>query len=281
MILGNTRGIKTGQWLANEIFLMDDVNFIGESTYKNITDLLALLAERGIASGSTPAVVVGGLLLEFSATLSSNLRAGAAVSYQGYYLDEYGVWGFQVSAGDIFSVVVPDDQVVTVSGGGAQPRVDTIEVRPIETTYNSESRQFKDPVTGLVTSAIVKTRKEYGVQVQILEGTEAGSPTAPTHTVGWIKVAEIYVAASASFITQADIKDTRGSWDWTTEAEDTVYPLLSTGFILPKYTTTLRNNLQNPNVGMFIFNTTQDRLNIRADNGASPRWEYPDGSDAT
>ena len=127
----------------------------------------------------------------------------------------------------------------------------------------------------------MKTKKEYGVEVQILKGTEGASPVAPTHTAGWIKVAEIDVAASATFITQADIKDVRGSWDWSTEAEDTVYPLLSTGFILPRFTTTTRNSLQNPKVGLLIYNTTQDRLNVRADNSGSNRWEYPDGSDAT
>jgi len=281
MELGDQRGIKTGQWLANELLMQDDINFVGESTYQNVTDFLAILAQQGVASGSAPGIVIGGLLLEFSATLSSNLRAGAAISYQGYYLDEYGTWGFQASAGKIFSVMVPDDQVVTVDGGGAQGRVDTIEIRPIETPYNSESRQFKDPVTGAITSAVVKTRKEYGVEVQILKGTEGASPVAPTHTAGWIKVAEIDVAASATFITQADIKDVRGAWDWSTQVDHTVYPLLSTGFILPRFTTTTRNSLQNPKVGMLIYNTTQDRMNARAYNAASPRWEYPDGSDAT
>jgi len=281
MKLGDSKAIKTAQWFANEILLQSDINFVGESNYQNLTDLLAVLAERGIASGSTSDIILGGLLLEFSATLSSNLRAGAAISYQGCYLDTYGAWGFQASAGDVFSVVVPDDQVVTVDAGGTQGRVDTIEIRPIETEYNSESRQFRDPITGLITSVIVKTRKEYGVEVHILKGTEGSSPVAPAHTAGWIKVAEIEVAGSASVITQADIKDVRGSWDWTTEAEETVYPLLGTGFILPRFTTTTRNNLQNPKVGTLIYNTTQDRLNVRAYNAASPRWEYPDGSDAT
>lgn len=281
MKLGDSKAIKTGQWFPNEIFRDDDINFVGKSIYQNFTDLLSTLAEQGIANGSTPDIVIGGLLLEFSATLTSNLRAGAAVSYQGYYLDIYDTWGFQVSVGDIFSIMVPDNQSVTVDAGGSQGRVDTVEIRPIEISYNSLSRNFKDPVTGLVTSANVKVRKEYGVEVQILKGTEGGSPVAPTHTAGWIKVAEISVAGSASSITQADIKDVRGSWGWTTEANGTVYPLFSTGFVLPRFTTTQRNNLQNPEVGMLVYNTTQDRLNVRADNGASPRWEYPDGTDAT
>lgn len=281
MKLGDSKAIKTGQWFPNEIFRDDDINLVGESTYQNFTDLLATLAEQGIANGSTPDIVIGGLLLEFSATLTSNLRAGAAISYQGYYLDTYNVWGFQASAGDIFSVVIPDNQTVTVDAGGSQGRVDTIEIRPIEIPYNLLSRNFKDPVTGLVMSTNVKTRKEYGVEVQKLKGTEGAAPVAPTHTAGWIKVAEISVGASASVITQADIKDVRGSWDWTTEANKTVYPLFSTGFILPRFTTTQRNNLQNPKVGMLVYNTTQDRLNIRADNSGSNRWEYSDGTDAT
>ena len=58
------------------------------------------------------------------------------------------------------------------------------------------------------------------------------------------------------------------------------------GAILPRhlrysYTTTERNALINVPIGTMIFNTTQDRMNVRADNAGSPRWEYFDGTDAT
>ena len=46
-------------------------------------------------------------------------------------------------------------------------------------------------------------------------------------------------------------------------------------------TTTERNAISDPLQGMMVYNTTQDRINVRADNSSSPRWEYSDGTDAT
>lgn len=224
MNLGDTKGIKTSQWFPNEILHRDDLDAVGKNTYQNVTDLLATLAEQGVATGSIADIIIGGLLLEFSSVLTSNLRAGMAVSYSGYYMSSIGVWAFNASAGDIFSLVVEEDNAVVVSAGdGSNPRIDVVEVRPIEETYNSVSRQFKDPITGIVTSAVTKTKKHYGYEVQILEGTPAGSPSAPSSTAGWIKIAEVYVAQSASSIDQDDIKDVRDSNTWTTDGGSTVY----------------------------------------------------------
>ncbi len=227
MKLNEDRGIKTGAWLVNEILREEDIDYIGEATYKNLSDLLATMAVQGKATGSTPDVVVGGLLLEWDSDLTSNLQAGMAVSFSGYYFDSDDVWGFNASAGDVFSVVVADDQEVVVGAGdGSNPRIDTVEIRPTRTAYHSESRQFKDPVTGLITSAAMNTRIEYTVEVQILAGTPAGSPTAPSKTAGWIKIAEVYVAQSAAAINQDDIEDVRESDHWTAEASATTYPVV-------------------------------------------------------
>ena len=223
MKLGNSKGVKTGVWFPNEMLHADDINFVGEGTYQNATDLLAILAEQGVATGTTKDIVLSGLLLEWNNLLTSDLRAGMAISYSGYYLTSDGTWGFQASAGDIFSVVTGADQSVAVVAGGAQDRYDTIEVRPIQTKYDAKSRAFKDPVTGLVTSASIETKIEYGYEFQVLEGTEGGSPVAPTHTAGWIKIAEVHVIASATDIVQSDIKDVRDSDSWTTEADHTKY----------------------------------------------------------
>ena len=221
MKLGSSKGAKTGVWFPNEILHVDDINSVGEGTYQNITDMLAALAEQGVATGATKDIVIAGLLLEWNNLLTSDLRAGMAISYSGYYMASDGTWGFQASSGDIFSVLVNADQAVAVDPGGAQARYDTIEIRPVQVQYDSKSRAFKDPVTGLVTSSPVDTKIEYGYEFQVLKGTGGG--VAPTHTAGWIKIAEVFVDVSATAITQNDIKDVRNSDLWTTEANDVKY----------------------------------------------------------
>jgi len=46
MKLTNSKAIKAGVWASNEILHVDDINFIGDSTYQNITDQMALRATQ-------------------------------------------------------------------------------------------------------------------------------------------------------------------------------------------------------------------------------------------
>lgn len=222
MELCDAVGVKTSRWVANEILHADDLNFLSQAQYQINTDLFALLAEQRIATGSTKDLVIAGLLLEHDNLLTCQLRTGAVVSYSGSYFDEDGDWGFVASAGEIFSIFVPQDRVIAFTVGGASDRIDTLEVRPTRVPYNIAERAFKDPVTGQVTSSEVETRYKYDFEFQILPGTE-GAGVAPTHTTGWVKIAEVTVPASASFLIQSNIKDVRDSNTWTTEAEATKY----------------------------------------------------------
>ncbi|KKK91116.1 hypothetical protein LCGC14_2716210, partial [marine sediment metagenome] len=226
MLFSGSRGVKTGRWYPNEILRDEDINFVGFSQYQNITDLLASMVNHGYESGSGAADrVLGGLQLRWNNLLTSDLTAGHALSFTGRYFSS-GTWAFAAGAGEVFSVVLPEDASVAVDAGdGSNPRYDTVEVRPIQTPYNSQSREFKDPITGTVTSAVTSTRTEYGVQFQVKTGTPAADPSAPATTAGWIKIAEIYVATSASAIDQDDIKDVRDSDTWTTDASGTEYSL--------------------------------------------------------
>ena len=226
MLFSGSRGVKTGRWYPNEILRDEDINFVGFSQYQNITDLLASMVNHGYESGSGAADrVLGGLQLRWNNLLTSDLTAGHALSFTGRYFSS-GVWAFAAAAGEIFSVVLPDDVSVAVDAGdGSNPRYDTVEVRPVQTPYNSQSREFKDPITGTVTSAVTSTRTEYGVEFQVKTGTPGADPSAPATTAGWIKIAEVYVATAASDIDQDDIKDVRDSDTWTTDASGTEYSL--------------------------------------------------------
>ncbi len=219
MTYSEGRGIKTSQWFPNEIFREADINHVGLSQYLNFTDTLATMAKGLLSEGKD--VVVGGLELEHDNLLTCTLRSGAAVSSQGYYLSS-DVWGFSASAGDIFSVLLSEDTQVAFNSGGSQDRIDLVEIRPIEVPYEAKSRNFKDPVTKLITTSVVNTRKEYGYEIAVREGTEAASPVAPSRTSGWIKLAEVYVASGVSSISQDKITDVRSGNDWTVDVESTV-----------------------------------------------------------
>ena len=172
MKLSDDRGIKTGQWYPNIIFRDGDINLVGEATYQNITDLYAVLYKAGLDTGRN--IAISGVTLIWSNLLSTNLQEGAAISPQGAYLNS-DVWGFVADPGGVFLAVVPEAQVVAFNAGGSNDRIDTVEIRPVETNYNSVSRNFKDPVTGIVSTAVVPTRKEYEYEFAVRKGNDAAA----------------------------------------------------------------------------------------------------------
>lgn len=52
------------------------------------------------------------------------------------------------------------------------------------------------------------------------------------------------------------------------------------GFLPPKMTTVQRDAIASPEIGLVIFNTTTDRLEVYADNSSSNRWEDMSGNAA-
>jgi hypothetical protein len=216
MKLTDGKGIKTNKWYPHEVLWDSDLNFESGSQYKTVTDILALFTQKN----DNIDTVISGIHLVWDTLLTCHLEAGAAISFSGYYLSESEVWGFHASAGDIFSCLVGDETVVAFDAGDGSDRIDVVEIRPIQTSYSSASRQFIDPITSLETSAVVDTKLEYGFEFQIIKGTP-GAGVAPSKTSGWIKIAEVTVVASASSISQSDIKDVSQSAEWTTDISST------------------------------------------------------------
>jgi len=112
---------------------------------------------------------------------------------------------------------------ISVVSGGAADRIDLLEIRSLETDYDTKVRAFKDPATGAVSYNSVDTKTRYEIEAQIVQGTE-GSGNAPSVTSGWIKLAEILVTAGESTsILNADITNCTATQDgetdigWTTD----------------------------------------------------------------
>lgn len=210
----DSRGLKTAQWFSNMILRDDDINFINASAYKNYTDQLSALLLNNTQ-------VLHGLTLSQTSGMTCTLSEGVAISFEGTYFEGES-WEYVESAGSSFIASVPDSANVAFISGGAQDRIDVLEIRPVRADYNSVTRKFKDPVTTLVSSALVDTRVEYSYEFQIIQGAEGASPVAEGKTSGWIKLAEVYISAGVSSISDANISGVADSDIWTTESSNTV-----------------------------------------------------------
>lgn len=227
--LGEGRGVKSPNFAVDEMLTSGDANILSWDTYQNTTDLLALLGNEVRNTSIVPSssdIVLSGLTLLWSTAMTCTLTVGAAVSYTGRYIDANGNWGFLATSppnGSVWSAVSAGDQSVAFDNGSSQDRIDTLQIRPVTNVYDNELRYFINPNTSVVTSVTTQVRREYNLEFNIKKGTPGGSPVAPTHDAGWIKIAEVYVPASISAIDQTKIKDAQKSSSWTTEPSVTVY----------------------------------------------------------
>ena len=125
---------------------------------------------------------------------------------------------------------------VAIEDGGAQDRIDIIQARLVETDYDTEQRAFKDPQTEAITYQDVPTKTRYELEVAVVKGTE-GAGVAPSKTSGWVKLAEVFVAAGNNVsILDANISNitatlsTESNSSWTTDT-NTVYRLGTVDYI--------------------------------------------------
>lgn len=205
------RGTKSGNWLSNELFRSDDISFLAEADYHKMTEILCALADS-LAGGRYDTVIHG---LEFGtpSSLTLPVSSGVAVGFSGYYYNA-GSFGFVANADGMFSVALPETKNIffETNASGTYDRYDIVQVRPVRQVYNAKSRQFRDPATGLITSAITNTRVEHGGEVDIVKGDATQENYVPTVTPGWIKIGEVRLAAGSAVITE--VLDTRSIDLW-------------------------------------------------------------------
>jgi hypothetical protein len=232
MKLSLGRGLKSINHYSNELLRSDDMNFISESMYTMITEILGILGNRfnqNTSGYDDKDYVVGGLLAYAAGgNLTMTLLAGACVSFSGNYVSN-GVWGFNVAPGEMFSVVVPDTTLIGVdtNASGTYDRYDVVEIRPVKQNFNSVSRQFKDPVTGIITSSLVNTKSEYTFEFQVLKGDASQLNYVRSKTAGWIKIAEVRVLAGAATISGSDVRPASSSDTWLGDTAKTVRPKIN------------------------------------------------------
>lgn len=89
------------------------------------------------------------------------------------------------------------------------PRIDLICIRANRATIATASRNFKDATSGVVSSVSMDIETDWAADLLVVAGTPAGSPSAPAVPAGYIKVAELTVAATTGMAGTASVADKR------------------------------------------------------------------------
>lgn len=214
MKLAGEKGIKHPNFLSNELLQASDIMFYAESGYQNLSELLAqcAMALGQYNQTGTNDFVINGLLFSQD-VLNLTISAGLALSFSGRYYTG-STFAFVASPGELFSVVLPKDITIGIDTNvlGTYNRIDVIEVRPTRIPYDPIPREYRDPFTGIISSAVTNTKLEHGCEIQVLKGDAEQENYVQSNTAGWIKIGEVVVNAGSSSI--STLRDTNNSENW-------------------------------------------------------------------
>lgn len=116
--------------------------------------------------------------------------------------------------------------IASVTPASSFDRYDTVEIRGVYKDTDIDQRSFIDFETNDKKIDTVYTRKELKIECQVLHNNIA-SISAPKHTDGWIKVAEIFIPANATKIIDCTINNITSdvaelpNREWTNENTST------------------------------------------------------------
>lgn len=75
------------------------------------------------------------------------------------------------------------------------PRIDLVCISPAWESDVPETRNVKDPGTGVVSSTSIDARRRFSSAIQIVTGTAAATPAVPSVPAGYMEIARAYVPA--------------------------------------------------------------------------------------
>ncbi len=88
-------------------------------------------------------------------------------------------------------------------------RIDLVCIQAARATTSTQSRNFKDPSTGVVSSTSQIVETDWVANLQIVTGVASGSPVAPATPAGWVALTTIFVTAVSGIANQAALGDVR------------------------------------------------------------------------
>lgn len=99
--------------------------------------------------------------------------------------------------------------LVIAAADPANPRIDIVCIQNQRANGATTPRNFKDPVSGVVSAQNMVVETDWLAGLQVVAGVPAGSPAAPAVPAGWIKLAQVTVAAVTGVAGAGSITDTR------------------------------------------------------------------------
>lgn len=92
---------------------------------------------------------------------------------------------------------------------GVNDRIDLVVIKHNRADGPTESRKFKNASTDVITNENLVTTEDWEADVELVDGTPAGSPSAPAVPSGYIKLAEVYVTAVTGIAVSGALTDSR------------------------------------------------------------------------
>lgn len=116
--------------------------------------------------------------------------------------DVYMIWHY-------FDPTIETYSFTSGAADATNPRWDILQAKIDHTTGASETRDFKDATTGVLSSQSMNKERQTRLTMSIKAGTAAGSPTQPTPDAGYVKLFAWRIEAAATAITAANFRDYR------------------------------------------------------------------------
>lgn len=116
--------------------------------------------------------------------------------------------------------------LISINPASEFDRIDTVEIRGVYQDYDIEQRAFIDFDTNEKTLGMVYTKRKLVIETNVLTNS-VFSVSAPNHTEGWIKIAEVVVPSTATRIADCTINNitsdvaTVENSNWTNEKSAT------------------------------------------------------------
>ena len=201
---------KTAVAAENEIMKAADVTFGYDSSIDNIATAL-----KAVLSNSNGNYVIGGKVKPYGS-------GGLNVAIEPLY-------AFDNGSGVCVAKTETTEPVSFEEADSSLDRIDIVEVCGVVEGYDSQSRKFNDPSTGIKTTQTVYTKKRIKLSVTVKKGSN-GSESAPAVDNGYIKLAEVRIPAGTNNITVDLIKNVTArkngveNADWTTNKQATFNP---------------------------------------------------------
>lgn len=179
------KNLSTATVFENEIMKRSDFQYGYDGAFRNA----ALVMQKLIYDGKND-FVIGGFVKPY-------ISGGMNISVSPIMAYEWTTKNIVVESGitEPISLEDADDQY---------SRRDTIEIRGIEQEFDSQTRAYKDPETGIKTFAATNTKKRIVMEVKVKKGSR-GSNIAPPVDKGYVKLAEIYIPAGTLNIIESNI----------------------------------------------------------------------------